>query len=65
LISLPNVIAIPGASSVEQLEFNVAAADIELSAESHQALTDAALDFHPVPATRFLADTVRERLGLR
>ena len=32
LISLPGVVAIPGASSVEQLEFNVAAADIELSA---------------------------------
>ena len=30
LISLPGVVAIPGASSVEQLEFNVAAADIEL-----------------------------------
>ncbi len=31
LIALPGVVAIPGASSVEQLEFNVAAADIELS----------------------------------
>ena len=31
LISLPGVVAIPGASSVEQLEFNVAAADIELT----------------------------------
>jgi aryl-alcohol dehydrogenase-like predicted oxidoreductase len=34
------VVAIPGASSVEQLEFNVAAADIELPAESREALTD-------------------------
>jgi aryl-alcohol dehydrogenase-like predicted oxidoreductase len=65
LISLPNVVAIPGASSVEQLEFNVAAADIELSEDSRTALTDAALDFHPVSTKRFLADTVRERLGLR
>jgi aryl-alcohol dehydrogenase-like predicted oxidoreductase len=64
LISLPNVVAIPGASSVEQLEFNVAAADIELSADSRKALTDAALNFHPVSTKRFLADTVRERLGL-
>ena len=40
LISLPGVVAIPGASSVEQLEFNVAAAEIELSAESRDALTD-------------------------
>ena len=31
LISLPGVVAIPGASSVEQLEFNVAAADLELT----------------------------------
>src|ERR1700757_1931799 len=65
LISLPNVVAIPGASSVEQLEFNVAAADIELSEDPRAALTDAALDFHPVSTKRFLADTVRERLGLR
>jgi aryl-alcohol dehydrogenase-like predicted oxidoreductase len=64
LISLPNVVAIPGASSVEQLEFNVAAADIELSVDSRKALTDAALNFHPVSTKRFLADTVRERLGL-
>ena len=39
LISLPGVVAIPGASSVEQLEFNVAAADIELSTDSRDALT--------------------------
>jgi aryl-alcohol dehydrogenase-like predicted oxidoreductase len=63
LISLPNVVAIPGASSVEQLEFNVAAADIELSADSRDALTDAARDFRPVSTQRFLTDTVRERLG--
>lgn len=37
VIRKPNVVAIPGASSVEQLEDNVAAADIELSdAESSQ-----------------------------
>ena len=63
LLSLPGVVAIPGASSVEQLEFNVAAAEIELSADSRDALTDAARAFRPVSAGRFLADTVRERLG--
>jgi aryl-alcohol dehydrogenase-like predicted oxidoreductase len=63
LISLPGVVAIPGASSVEQLEFNVAAAEIELSAESRDALTAAARAFHPVSTGRFLTDTVRERLG--
>ena len=63
LISYPGVVAIPGASSVEQLEFNVAAADIELPVESRDALTDAALAFRPTSAGRFLADLARERLG--
>ncbi|MGA9675570.1 MAG: aldo/keto reductase [Mycobacterium sp.] len=63
LISLPGVVAIPGASSVEQLEFNVAAAEIELSADSRDGLTVAARAFHPVSTRRFLTDTVRERLG--
>jgi aryl-alcohol dehydrogenase-like predicted oxidoreductase len=62
LISLPGVVAIPGASSVEQLEFNVAAADIELSADSRNALTDAARAFRPTSTRRFLADTIREKL---
>lgn len=62
LISLPNVVAIPGASSVEQLEFNVAAADIELSPQSRDALTDAARAFRPVSAGRSLIDRVRETI---
>jgi aryl-alcohol dehydrogenase-like predicted oxidoreductase len=65
LINLPGVVAIPGASSVEQLEFNVAAADIELSTDSHAALTEAARNFRPVSTKRFLADSIRERLHLR
>src|ERR1700733_6135700 len=63
LISLPGVVAIPGASSVEQLEFNVAAADIELSAASRDALTEAARAFRPTSAGRFLTDMAREKLG--
>ena len=63
LISLPNVVAIPGASSVEQLEFNVAAADIELSAESRDALSAAARAFRPVSTRQFLIERVREKLG--
>ena len=63
LISLPNVVAIPGASSVEQLEFNVAATDIELSADSRDALTEAARNFRPVSTRQFLTETVREKLG--
>jgi aryl-alcohol dehydrogenase-like predicted oxidoreductase len=63
LISLPGVVAIPGASSVDQLEFNVAAADIELSTDSRDALTDAARAFRPVSTGRFAVDTIRERFG--
>ena len=65
LISLPGVVAIPGASSVEQLEFNVAAAEIELSPGSRDALTAAARAFRPVPTSRFLTDLVREKLDRR
>ncbi|WP_310768016.1 aldo/keto reductase [Mycobacterium sp. Z3061] len=63
LISLPGVVAIPGASSVEQLEFNVAAADVELPTESRDALTAAARAFKPASTGRFLTDLVREKLG--
>ncbi len=63
LISLPNVVAIPGASSVEQLEFNVAAADIELSSQSREALTDAARAFRPVSTIDFFSERIREKLG--
>ncbi len=50
LLALPQVVVIPGASSVEQLEFNVAAADLELDADSVGALTAAATSFSPVSA---------------
>jgi aryl-alcohol dehydrogenase-like predicted oxidoreductase len=63
LISLPGVVAIPGASSVDQLEFNVAAADVELSPDSRNALTEAARAFRPVSIGRFAADTIREKLN--
>lgn len=63
LISYPGVVAIPGASSVEQLEFNVAAADIELPTASRDALTEAALAFRPTSTARFLTDLAKEKLG--
>jgi aryl-alcohol dehydrogenase-like predicted oxidoreductase len=63
LISLPGVVAIPGASSVDQLEFNVAAADVELSPDSRNALTEAARAFRPVSIGRFAADALREKLN--
>jgi len=64
LLSLPRVVVIPGASSVEQLEFNVAAAELELDADSRAALTDAAQSFSPLPAAQTLIGAVREKLGV-
>jgi aryl-alcohol dehydrogenase-like predicted oxidoreductase len=48
VIRRPNVVAIPGASSVEQLERNCEAADIELSAEQDARLTDESDRFQPL-----------------
>src|SRR5262249_39875530 len=48
VIHRPAVVAIPGASSVAQLESNVAAADIELIGDEYQALSAAANRFRPV-----------------
>ena len=61
LLGLPQVVVIPGASSVEQLEFNVAAADLELAPDEQQALTAAARAFAPVSAGRTLVASLRER----
>jgi aryl-alcohol dehydrogenase-like predicted oxidoreductase len=60
LLSLPQVVVIPGASSVEQLEFNVAAADLELDADSQAALTQAARAFIPISAARTFMDGFRD-----
>jgi aryl-alcohol dehydrogenase-like predicted oxidoreductase len=38
----PSVVAIPGASSVEQVESNAAAADLDLRDDEIRTLTDAA-----------------------
>jgi aryl-alcohol dehydrogenase-like predicted oxidoreductase len=72
LIRLPNVVAIPGASSVEQLESNAAAAEVELTSSENSQLGEAADRFEMVKgaeAAREMAETVvgavRERLGLR
>ncbi len=64
LLSLPQVVVIPGASSVEQLELNVAAADLELDAPSKAALTEAAEAFTPISAARTLIGGLRERFGI-
>lgn len=46
-IHSPAVVAIPGASSVAQLESNVAAIDIELAADEYQALCKASARYRP------------------
>lgn len=62
----PQVIAIPGASSLEQLESNVAAAQIVLSADEFTALTAAAQAHQPVQglgaARSFASNLLRRRL---
>ncbi len=65
LIALPRTVAIPEASNVEQLEFNVAAADIELTEQARDALTEAARAFTPAPASRALTNLVKEKFGHR
>src|SRR5215831_17459090 len=61
----PVVVAIPGASSVAQLEDNAAAADIDLTDEEYQALSDESRKFAPVtwPAAlpRMVGSRVRRR----
>ena len=42
VVARPNVVAIPGASSVEQMKANAEAADIELSADEDTRLSEAA-----------------------
>src|SRR5712692_6033348 len=48
VIRHPAVAAIPGASSVEKLEHNAAAADIDLTSDQYQALAAAAVRFRPI-----------------
>ena len=64
LIGLPRVVVIPGASSVEQLESNVAAADLELDSTSREGLTRAAQAFTPKSAAAAMIGAARERLPL-
>ena len=63
VIRRPNVVAIPGASSVEQLERNAAAADIELTDEDDARLTAESDAFRPVGGAAAAMKIVRARLG--
>ena len=63
VIRHPAVTAIPGASSVEQLESNVAAAEIELSDDEYAVLSAASDRFRPVTGRAAIPAIVRGRLG--
>jgi aryl-alcohol dehydrogenase-like predicted oxidoreductase len=63
VIHHPAVAAIPGASSVQQLESNVAAADIELTDGEYQALAAASARFRPVTGRAAFPSMVRARFG--
>lgn len=65
LIRTPNVVVIPGASSVAQLESNAAAADLELSDDEVARLTEASDGFAPKTGLAAAPDLVRRRLQLR
>ena len=57
----PNVVAIPGASSVAQVESNVAAADIRLTADEYAGLTAAAEAYQPVTGVPAIPKLVASR----
>jgi aryl-alcohol dehydrogenase-like predicted oxidoreductase len=63
VIRHPAVAAIPGASSVEQLERNVAAAEIDLTDDQYQALAGAAARFRPLTGPAVLPRLARARFG--
>ena len=63
VIHRPAVVAIPGASSVEQLESNVAAASIDLTEEEYRALHAAATGFHPLAGPAVLPRLLRTRFS--
>jgi aryl-alcohol dehydrogenase-like predicted oxidoreductase len=60
----PNVVVIPGASSVAQVESNAAAADLELSDDEAGRLSDAAARFQPVGGLAAVRDLVKSQLPI-
>jgi aryl-alcohol dehydrogenase-like predicted oxidoreductase len=63
VIHHPAVAAIPGASSVQQLESNVAAAEIDLSEDEFMALQAASDRFQPITGAAALPRQIRARIG--
>jgi aryl-alcohol dehydrogenase-like predicted oxidoreductase len=62
VIRHPAVTAIPGASSVEQLESNVAAAEIDLADDEYETLTAVSGRFQPVTGRAAIPKMLRARL---
>lgn len=62
VIHHPAVAAIPGAANLAQLESNAAAADIALTAEEYEAMSDAASRFRPITGPAALTRLLRTRL---
>ena len=62
VIRHPAVTAIPGASSVEQMESNAAAADIDLADDEYGALSAAAGWFRPITGRSVVPAMARARL---
>jgi aryl-alcohol dehydrogenase-like predicted oxidoreductase len=63
LIRRPNVVVIPGASSVAQVEANAAAAELELAEAEDEALAAASDAFHPRGVREVWPQLARERLA--
>lgn len=63
LLHHPNVVAIPGASGVEQMERNAAAAEIDLTDAEYAALATAARQFRPVTGLAAVPRLIRARAG--
>lgn len=62
VVARPGVLAIPGASSVEQLEKNVEAGTVQLADDEVEALDEASEAFVPVGTPERLRGSVRRRL---
>ena len=63
LLHHPHVVAIPGASSVAQLEANAAAADLQLGEDQFRRLTDASDAFEPITGAAAIPSMLAQRAG--
>jgi aryl-alcohol dehydrogenase-like predicted oxidoreductase len=62
LVRQPNVVAIPGAASVAQLESNVAAADLELTDAEADLIGSASSRYNPISGLPAVPGLIRARL---